>query len=160
MRLWDSSTGWWLLSQQPMDLIRMEQQYSSNWINVTCQNPRSVTWGLQSVLGYSHKTWGMVLRISMKFYIQNFTSLIISQWWGSQQKKKLLITDKETTDVIREALRYQQGAKSSYAASHFRNSFGTKNLAKASGCSKTWKHGRADSHVCLVIFWAVLCFSM
>lgn len=112
------------------------------------------------VLGCSHKKLWIVLRISAKFYVQNlWTSFILSQWWGSQQQKILLITDSGTTDTTREALRYQQGAKGSYPASHFCNSFGTKNFAKASGCSKAWKHGRADPHTSLVTFQAVLRFS-
>lgn len=113
------------------------------------------------VLDCSHKKLWIVLRISAKFYVQNlWTSFILSQWWGSQQQKILLITDNGTTDTTREALRYQQGAKGSYPASHFCNSFGTKNLAKASGCSKAWKHGRADPHTSLVTFQAVLRFSV
>lgn len=51
-------------------------------------------------------------------------------------RKILLITDSGTTDTTREALWYQQGAKSSYPASHFCNSFGIKNLAKASVAPK------------------------
>lgn len=53
-------------------------------------------------------------------------------------RKILLITDSGTTDTTREALWYQQGAKSSYPASHFCNSFGIKNLAKASVAPKLW----------------------
>lgn len=36
----------------------------------------------------------------------------------------------------------------------------TKNLPRASGCSKIWKHGRADAHIPLPTLQAVLCFSV
>lgn len=102
----------------------------------------------------------MVLMIPVRVYLQDlWTPAILSQWWHSQQQQKFHLSLTVGLQVsLRKLYDINEGQR--VAIQLLKQPSATKNLPRASGCSKIWKHGRADAHIPLLTLQAVLWFSV